>query len=75
MPHVPCGQNYTVTVIASNKICDSDPSVADTLQSGNNKDLFISYTNAEKKFFDYFDCIFYILFFKDYFSIIVYYTN
>uniref|UniRef100_A0A3B3BWR1 Fibronectin type-III domain-containing protein n=1 Tax=Oryzias melastigma TaxID=30732 RepID=A0A3B3BWR1_ORYME len=33
MPHVPCGQNYTVTVIASNKMCDSDPSAADVLQS------------------------------------------
>ena len=34
MPNVPCGQNYTVTVLASNKICDSDPSDADILQSG-----------------------------------------
>ncbi|KAM9761579.1 uncharacterized protein fndc7b [Menidia menidia] len=33
MPNVPCGQNYTVTVLASNKICDSYPSEVDILQS------------------------------------------
>ncbi|XP_069009634.1 fibronectin type III domain-containing protein 7-like [Embiotoca jacksoni] len=33
MPNVPCGQNYSVTVVASNSKCDSDPSEADTLQS------------------------------------------
>ncbi|KAM7387682.1 hypothetical protein PAMP_023904 [Pampus punctatissimus] len=33
MPNVHCGQNYTVTVIASNEKCNSDPSEADTLQS------------------------------------------
>lgn len=34
MPNVHCGQNYTVTVVASNEKCNSDPSKADTLQSG-----------------------------------------
>uniref|UniRef100_A0A3B4UUE8 Fibronectin type-III domain-containing protein n=1 Tax=Seriola dumerili TaxID=41447 RepID=A0A3B4UUE8_SERDU len=34
MPNIQCGQNYTVTVVASNEKCDSDPSKADTLQSG-----------------------------------------
>ncbi|XP_054458914.1 fibronectin-like [Anoplopoma fimbria] len=33
MPGVQCGQNYTVTVVASNEKCNSDPSEADTLQS------------------------------------------
>ncbi|XP_068446237.1 uncharacterized protein [Clinocottus analis] len=33
MSGVQCGQNYTVTVVASNEECDSDPSEADTLQS------------------------------------------
>ncbi|XP_071342815.1 uncharacterized protein [Trachinotus anak] len=33
MPNVQCGQNYTVTVVASNEKCNSDPSEADTLQS------------------------------------------
>ncbi|KAK9519631.1 hypothetical protein VZT92_022346 [Zoarces viviparus] len=33
MPGIQCGQNYTVTVVASNEKCDSDPSEADTLQS------------------------------------------
>uniref|UniRef100_A0A672I5S4 Fibronectin type-III domain-containing protein n=1 Tax=Salarias fasciatus TaxID=181472 RepID=A0A672I5S4_SALFA len=31
MPNIYCGQNYTVTVVASNKKCDSDPSEPDTL--------------------------------------------
>lgn len=34
MPNVLCGQNYTVTVVASNGECNSDPSEADSLQSG-----------------------------------------
>lgn len=34
MPNVQCGQNYTVMVVASNEECNSDPSEADTLQSG-----------------------------------------
>lgn len=34
MPNVHCGQNYTVTVVASNEKCNSDPSEAETLQSG-----------------------------------------
>lgn len=34
MPNVHCGQNYTVTVVASNEKCNSDPSEAKTLQSG-----------------------------------------
>ncbi|XP_041862145.1 fibronectin-like [Melanotaenia boesemani] len=33
MPNVPCGQNYTVTVVASHQMCNSDPSEADILQS------------------------------------------
>ncbi|XP_059196342.1 uncharacterized protein LOC131977156 [Centropristis striata] len=33
MPNLQCGQNYTVTVVASNEKCNSDPSEADTLQS------------------------------------------
>ncbi|XP_074491158.1 uncharacterized protein fndc7b [Sebastes fasciatus] len=33
MPNVHCGQNYTVTVVASNQMCNSDPSEADTLLS------------------------------------------
>ncbi|XP_067454263.1 serine-rich adhesin for platelets [Thunnus thynnus] len=33
MPNVHCGQNYTVTVVASNEKCNSYPSEADTLQS------------------------------------------
>ncbi|XP_036969323.1 fibronectin isoform X2 [Acanthopagrus latus] len=33
MPNVLCGQNYTVTVVASNGECNSDPSEADSLQS------------------------------------------
>uniref|UniRef100_A0A8P4G5R4 Fibronectin type-III domain-containing protein n=1 Tax=Dicentrarchus labrax TaxID=13489 RepID=A0A8P4G5R4_DICLA len=33
MPNLHCGQNYTVTVVASNEKCDSDPSEANTLQS------------------------------------------
>ncbi|XP_044055462.1 uncharacterized protein LOC122877670 [Siniperca chuatsi] len=33
MPNVHCGQNYTVTVVASNNKCNSDPSKADTLHS------------------------------------------
>nr|XP_046247875.1 uncharacterized protein LOC124060678 [Scatophagus argus] len=33
MPNVHCGQNYTVTVVASNEKCISDPSEADMLQS------------------------------------------
>ncbi|KAM9385761.1 uncharacterized protein fndc7b [Pholidichthys leucotaenia] len=33
MPNVLCGQTYTVTVVASNMKCDSDPSEPDTLQS------------------------------------------
>ncbi|XP_067369826.1 mucin-3B [Channa argus] len=33
MPNINCGQNYSVTVIASNKQCDSDPSKGNTLQS------------------------------------------
>lgn len=34
MPNVRCGQNYTVTVVASNNKCSSDPSEPQTLQSG-----------------------------------------
>lgn len=34
MPNVPCGKNYTVMVVASNDMCNSDPSEAGTLQSG-----------------------------------------
>lgn len=34
MPNVLCGQNYTVTVVASNEKCNSEPSEADSLQSG-----------------------------------------
>ncbi|XP_034439595.1 uncharacterized protein LOC117760582 [Hippoglossus hippoglossus] len=33
MPNLVCGQNYTVTVIASNQDCNSDPSEAGILQS------------------------------------------
>ncbi|KAL7397583.1 hypothetical protein ABVT39_024505 [Epinephelus coioides] len=33
MPNIRCGQNYTVTVVASNGKCNSDPSEADMLQS------------------------------------------
>uniref|UniRef100_A0A8D3DKS8 Fibronectin type-III domain-containing protein n=1 Tax=Scophthalmus maximus TaxID=52904 RepID=A0A8D3DKS8_SCOMX len=33
MPNVVCGQNYTVSVVASNENCNSEPSEADTLQS------------------------------------------
>uniref|UniRef100_A0A8C5GA05 Fibronectin type-III domain-containing protein n=1 Tax=Gouania willdenowi TaxID=441366 RepID=A0A8C5GA05_GOUWI len=33
MPNVQCGQEYSVTVIASNTMCDSDLSVAETLKS------------------------------------------
>ncbi|KAI3368520.1 hypothetical protein L3Q82_025527 [Scortum barcoo] len=33
MPNVHCGQNYTVTVVASNETCNSDPSQANRLQS------------------------------------------
>ncbi|CAB1419901.1 unnamed protein product [Pleuronectes platessa] len=33
MPNLVCGQNYTVTVVASNQDCHSDPSEADILQS------------------------------------------
>ncbi|XP_068176517.1 fibronectin type III domain-containing protein 7-like [Antennarius striatus] len=33
IPNVICGKNYTVTVVASNKDCHSDPSEMDTLQS------------------------------------------
>lgn len=36
MPNVHCGQNYTVTVVASNGNCNSDPSEENTLQSGEN---------------------------------------
>lgn len=34
MPNVPCGQNYTVTVVASSETCHSDPSEVNMLQSG-----------------------------------------
>lgn len=34
MSGVPCGQNYSVTVVASNRKCSSDPIEGDTLQSG-----------------------------------------
>lgn len=34
MPSIDCGHNYTVTVVASNDMCDSDPTEADMLQSG-----------------------------------------
>lgn len=43
MPNVQCGQNYTVTVVASNKKCDSDPSKATTLQSGENSYVLLYY--------------------------------
>uniref|UniRef100_A0A3Q2UY66 Uncharacterized LOC102300190 n=1 Tax=Haplochromis burtoni TaxID=8153 RepID=A0A3Q2UY66_HAPBU len=33
MPNVLCGQNYTVTVVASNRKCNSDPSKGDPLRS------------------------------------------
>ncbi|XP_040040842.2 uncharacterized protein fndc7b [Gasterosteus aculeatus] len=33
MSGVPCGQNYSVTVVASNRKCSSDPIEGDTLQS------------------------------------------
>ncbi|XP_035863315.1 uncharacterized protein LOC116038126 [Sander lucioperca] len=33
MPNINCGQNYTVTVVASNEKCNSDTSQANTLQS------------------------------------------
>ncbi|XP_047442067.1 uncharacterized protein LOC125008801 [Mugil cephalus] len=33
MPNAVCGKNYTVTVVASDKQCDSDPSEADSLLS------------------------------------------
>lgn len=41
MPNVLCGQNYTVTVVASNMKCNSDPSKGDPLQSGEDKSLFL----------------------------------
>ncbi|XP_054646058.1 uncharacterized protein LOC129188936 [Dunckerocampus dactyliophorus] len=34
MPYIPCGQNFTVTVVASNENCNSEPSEESTLQSG-----------------------------------------
>lgn len=34
LPNVRCGQNFTVTVTASNDQCYSDPSKANTLTSG-----------------------------------------
>lgn len=34
MPDLRCGQNYTVTVTASNQHCHSDPSVVNTLTTG-----------------------------------------
>ncbi|XP_075901618.1 uncharacterized protein fndc7b isoform X2 [Nelusetta ayraudi] len=33
MPNIQCGQNSTVTVVASNEQCNSEPSQADSLQS------------------------------------------
>ncbi|XP_074523504.1 uncharacterized protein fndc7b [Halichoeres trimaculatus] len=33
MSNLNCGQEYTVTVVASNKMCDSDPSEGEVLQS------------------------------------------
>ncbi|KAF7202765.1 putative LOC107392962-like protein [Nothobranchius furzeri] len=33
MPNVPCGQNHTVTVVASDNVCNSDPSGPNILQS------------------------------------------
>lgn len=34
IPNVQCGQNYTVTVVATRGDCQSDPSEPDMLQSG-----------------------------------------
>lgn len=34
VPNVRCGQNYTVTVTASNNQCNSDPSKANAMKSG-----------------------------------------
>lgn len=34
MTNIQCGQNYTVTVVASNELCNSEPSRAHSLQSG-----------------------------------------
>lgn len=43
MPNVVCGQNYTVSVVASNENCNSEPSEADTLQSGGLHTFFSLY--------------------------------
>lgn len=43
VPNIRCGQNYTVTVTASNNQCNSDPSKANTMKSGNLHSVFKSY--------------------------------
>lgn len=43
LPSIDCGQNYTITVVASNEMCDSDPSEANMLQSGELHTLKMGY--------------------------------